>query len=249
MRLALSSSRLVLATLFAGVLAAAAASQVSAQEPRSREPVISVSGEGEASLAPDMAILTFSVVRNGKTAEAALSANSAAMKEVLAALKTDGIADRDIQTSNFSIYPQYRHSEPKNGIIDPPEIIGYEVANTLTLRVRDLQALGGLIDRSVKLGVNQGGQIDFTNDDPDKAVTEARKAAVAEALAKAKTLTEAAGVKLGRIIEISENAIRPMPQPMMRMAAAKDMAAEAVPIASGENTYRVTVNMTFALEQ
>lgn len=249
MRLALSSSRLVLATLFAGAIAASAAGQASAQEPRSREPVISVSGEGEASLAPDMAILTLSVVRSGQTAEAALSANSAAMKDVITALKADGIADRDIQTSDFSIYPQYRHSEPKNGITDPPEIIGYEVANTLTLKVRDLDALGGLIDRSVKLGVNQGGQISFTNDNPDAAVTEARKAAVAEALAKAKTLTEAAGVRLGRILEINENAIRPMPQPMMRMAAAKEMAADAVPVATGENTYRVTVNMTFGLEQ
>ncbi|MFB9948007.1 SIMPL domain-containing protein [Rhizobium puerariae] len=248
MRLALSSSRLVLATLFAGAIAATAG-QASAQEPRPRDPIISVSGEGEASVAPDMAILTLSVVRNGETAEAALSANSTAMKEVLAALKAEGIADRDIQTSNFSIYPQYRHSEPKNGITEPPQIVGYEVANTLTLRVRDLQKLGGLIDRSVKLGVNQGGQIVFTNDKPDEAMTEARKAAVAEALAKAKTLTEAAGVKLGRVLEISENAVRPTPQPMMRMAMAKDMAAEAVPVATGENTYTVMVNVTFALER
>jgi len=165
------------------------------------------------------------------------------------ALKGDGIADRDIQTSNFSIYPQYRNTEPKKGVIEPPQVVGYEVSNTLTLKVRDLQKLGGLIDRSVKLGVNQGGQITFTNDKPDEAVTEARKKAVAEALAKAKTLTEAAGVKLGRILEISENSMRPAPQPMMRMAMAKDMAAEAVPVASGENTYTVTVNVTFALEQ
>ncbi|MBP1844737.1 uncharacterized protein YggE [Rhizobium petrolearium] len=248
MRFALSSSRLVLATLLAGALTAAAC-PASAQEFRPRDPVISISGEGEASIAPDMAVLTLSVVRNGQTAEAALSANSAAMKEVLTAIKADGVADRDIQTSNFSIYPQYRHSEPKNGVVDPPEVVGYEVANTLTLKVRDLDKLGALIDRSVKLGVNQGGQIVFTNDDPEEAMTEARKAAVAKALAKARTLTEAAGVKLGRVLEISENAARPMPQPMMRMAMAKDMAAEAVPVATGENTYTVTVNVTFALEQ
>ncbi len=248
MRFALSPSRLVLASFLAGVALASTTLQVAAQDVRPREPVINVSGEGEASVAPDMAILTLSVVRNGKTAEAALSANSAAMKEVLAALKAEGIADRDIQTSNFSIYPQYRHPEPKNGNAPAPEITGYEVANALTLKVRELAKLGGLIDKSVKLGVNQGGQISFTNDDPEKALTEARKRAVAEAIAKARTLTDAASVKLGRILEISENSARPMPQAMMRMSMAKDMAAEAVPVAAGENTYTVNVNVTFALD-
>ncbi|MCQ1574959.1 SIMPL domain-containing protein [Neorhizobium galegae] len=249
MRVALSSSRLVLAAAFAGAVAVSSAGHVLAQDIRPREPVINVLGEGQASVAPDMAVLTLSVVRNGQTAQAALSASSAAMKDVLSALKSDGIADRDMQTSNFSIYPQYRHTEPKGGVIEPPQVIGYEVSNTLTLKVRDLQKLGGLIDRSVKLGVNQGGQIAFTNDKPDDVMTEARKKAVAEALAKARTLTEAAGVKLGRILEISENSMRPAPQQMMRMAMAKDMAAEAVPVAGGENTYTVTVNVTFALEQ
>jgi len=247
MRIAPSSSRLVFAAVLSGAIAAHAG-VAAAQDIRPRDPVVNVAGEGEASVAPDMAILTLAVVRNGKTAADALSANSAAMNEVLSALKSGGIAERDIQTSNFSIYPQYRHNEPKNGVMDPPQIVGYEVSNTLTLRVRDLKKLGGIIDQSVKLGVNQGGQIVFTNDDPNKTMAEARKAAVADALARAKTLTEAAGVKLGRILEISENAMRPMPpQPMMRMSMAKDM--EAAPVASGENTYSVTVNVTFALEQ
>ena len=246
---ATSTSRSLLAASLSGLLLTAGAGAVSAQENRPREAVISVTGEGEASVAPDMAILTLSVVRNGETAEAALSANNSAMNEVLSALKAEGIADRDLQTSNFSIYPQYRHPEPKDGVSQPPEIVGYEVSNTLTLRIRDLKKLGGLIDSSVKLGVNQGGQIVFTNDDPAATTTEARKAAVANALAKAKTLTEAAGVKLGRVIEINETSFRPMPQPMGRMAMAKEMSADAVPVASGENTYTVTVNVTFALEQ
>jgi uncharacterized protein len=249
MRLAPSSSRLVLAAILSGFVATHAGI-ASAQDARPRDPVINVAGEGEASVAPDMAVLTLSVVRNGKTAADALSANSTAMNEVLSALKAGGIAERDIQTSNFSIYPQYRHNEPKNGVMEPPQIVGYEVSNTLTLKVRDLKKLGGIIDQSVKLGVNQGGQIAFTNDDPAKAMEEARKAAVADALARARTLTEAAGVKLGRIMEISENAVRPMPpQPMLRMAMAKDMAADSVPVASGENTYSVTVNVSFTLDQ
>lgn len=215
-----------------------------AQSPPSpREPIISVSGEGEASIAPDMAIVTLGVVRNAKTAEAALSAGNAAMAQVLQALKAQGIADRDMQTTNFSIYPQYTNPEQQNG--KAPEIISYEVSNSVTVKLRDLSKIGGLLDSSIKLGVNQGGQIAFTNSDPETAMTEARKAAVAKALAKAKTLAEAAGVKLGRIIEINEGVGRDAPQPMMRMSMAK---ADAAPIATGENSYAVTVDVTFAIQ-
>jgi uncharacterized protein YggE len=242
-------SRLALATLVTGALAAYAG-VAEAQDVRPREPVVNVVGEGEASVAPDMAVLSFSVIRNGKTAAEALGANSMAMSEVLSALKSAGIADRDIQTSNLSIDPQYTQNEPKNGVMKPPQIVGYQVSNSLALKVRDLKKLGGIIDESVRLGVNQGGQIAFTNDNPDATMAEARKAAVADALARARTLAEAAGVKLGRVLEINESANTPMPpQPMMRMSMAKDVAPQAVPLASGENTYSVTVNVTFTLEQ
>lgn len=250
MRLAPHASPFLLTITAACLPLLVAFGPAEAQEQNRREPVLSVSGEGEASVAPDMAILSLSVVRQAKTANAAVSANTTAMNEVLAALKADGIAERDIQTSNFSIYPQYRRSETKNGTIETQEIVGYEVTNALSVRVRDLGKLGGVIDQSVKLGVNSGGQISFTNDKPEEAIRDARKAAVAEALDKAKTLTEAAGVKLGKILEISEGSARPMPpQPMMRMAMAKDMAPAPVPVSAGENTYTVTVDITFSLAE
>ena len=246
MRLALQPSRLLLATAMAGGLALATSGIAMAQEHRPREPMISVSAEGEAAVAPDMAVVNLSVVRNGATAEAALAENSSAMSEILTALRAEGVAERDAQTSNFSIYPQYRQSEPKDGVVEPPVIVGYEVSNSLTVRVRDLSNLGSLLDKSVKLGVNQGGQISFTNDNPEETVTAARKDAVAKALAKAKTLTEAAGVKLGPIVEISENSGQPLPMPVARMSAAKAM--DSVPVAAGENNYTVSVNITFRLE-
>ncbi|NSX86114.1 SIMPL domain-containing protein [Agrobacterium tumefaciens] len=223
--------------------------QVSAQEATPREATISVSGEGQSAIAPDMAILSFSVVKQAETAAAALTENSKALADVLKALKEAAIEDRDLQTNNFSVQPLYKHYEPKDGVYVAPEITGYQVSNGLTVRVRDLKKLGTILDTSVKLGINQGGDITFTNDKPEATVTEARKLAVADALAKAKTLTEAAGVKLGRVIQISENSQRPMPMPagMMRASMAKE--ADSVPIASGENSYSVVVNVTFALEQ
>lgn len=234
------------------LLAVSTTSPASAQETvPPREPTVRVSARGEASMAPDTAIVSFSVVRNSQTAQVAMDNNSQAMNAVIAALKSEGVEAKDIQTSNFSVQPQYRHHQPKDdGTIEPPEVVGYEVTNTLTVKIRDLAKVGAVLDRSVKLGVNQGGQIVFTNDDPEAAFTEARKQAVGRAVDKARTLAEAAGVKLGRVIGIDENAQPPMPpQPMYRMAMAKEAASDGVPIETGENTYTVRVDLTFALDQ
>ncbi|MCX8996514.1 SIMPL domain-containing protein [Rhizobiaceae bacterium BDR2-2] len=241
----------VLAAAATGGLALAALPAGAQQAaPAPAEATITVSGEGTAALAPDMAVVDLGVLREAETAAEALSANNTAMADVLAALAEQGIEEKDVQTSGFTIQPQYRHDEPKNGRYEPPVIIGYQVQNGLTVRVRDLDKLGGVIDSTVKLGVNQGGNIRFTNDKPDAAVEEARRNAMSEAIAKARTLAEAAGVKLGRVISINENFMRPMPAPqmMMRAAAAKEMS-DAVPVAAGENTYSVTVNISYAIDQ
>ncbi|MBP1852672.1 SIMPL domain-containing protein [Rhizobium halophytocola] len=245
-------SRLLAFALLTGLSGLAFAAPSLAQEPAAaarREATVVVSGEGQASLAPDMAIVTLSVMRQADTAAAALADNSGAMKKVIDALKTAGIAAKDLQTSGLSISPLYKQDDQRNGNGAAPTIIGYQVSNQLTVKVRDLSALGGLIDSSVKLGVNEGGSISFLNDDPDPAIEDARKKAVADAMAKARTLTAAAGVSLGRIIEISENSARPMPQPLYRTAMRKEMSDMAVPVESGENSYNVTVNITYAISQ
>ena len=217
-----------------------------AEDARPREAVITVTGEGRAEIAPDMAVIELGVVKDAKTAREALDANNAAMREVLEALKEAGIAERDLQTSGFTINPQYRYPQDSSGGSQPPELTGFQVANTLSVRIRDLARLGEILDRSVTLGVNQGGGIRFTNDKPDAEVSEARREAVADAMAKAKELTDAARVGLGRVLEMSETTQRAEPMPMMRTMA-KDFAAEAVPVAAGENSYSVVVNVTFAL--
>lgn len=226
-----------------------AASPLSAQADDTPPPHIAVTGEGEMAIAPDMAVLGLSVASEEETAREALDANNNAMAAVLAAMKEMGIADRDLQTSGFSITPRYVY--PKRSTDnEAPRIVGYQVHNSLTVRVRDLSKLGGIIDRSVSLGVNQGGNITFTNDDPSTAITEARKNAMADAIARATTLTGAASVELGKILSITEQSFRPQPMPVARaeMAMSRDSGG-AVPVASGENTYRIQVNVTFALNQ
>jgi uncharacterized protein YggE len=213
-------------------------------------PRIRVTGEGSANVAPDMAILELAVLREAQTARAALDANSAAMGEVLSSMGDLGVADRDLQTSNFSIQPKYTHPPVKSsGERRAPEIVGYKVRNSLTVRVRDISKVGEILDKSVSLGVNQGGNIRFTNDDPSAAITRARAEAVESAMAKANTLADAAGVDVGDILEISEQSYSPRPQPMARAEMMMASASDSVPIATGENVYKVVVSVTFLIEQ
>lgn len=217
-----------------------------AQEDAGRRPSprISVTGEGEVNVAPDMAILNLSVLREADTARAALTANNEAMKQVLAALKEAGVAERDLQTSGLSIQPRY--AQPAKDRSGEPKIAGYSVSNALTVRVRNLADAGGILDKAVGLGVNQGGGIAFVKDDMKPTLTEARKRAVADAVARAKTLAEAADVKLGKIVSIEEQSIMARPMPYggaVRMAASD----AAVPLASGENSYRTQVNVIFEI--
>lgn len=229
------------------LLAGAAAVQANDADP---QPQIRVTGEGRATLAPDMALLHLMVTREGASAREALDANTEAMREVLAEMRKSGIAERDLQTAQFSIEPRYRHHQPDaGGQREPPAIVGYTVSNSLAVRVRDLEQVGAILDRSVSLGVNQGGNIQFLNDDPAAALEQARVAAVKDALQRAATLTAAAGVRSGRILEISEQSFQPRPMPMARGQTMMAADSSSVPIAGGENSYSVTVNMTLALEQ
>ena len=211
-------------------------------------PQLRVSGQAERSMAPDMAVMQLTVTREAETARAALDANSAAMAEVIAAMRDAGVAERDLQTANFSIQPRMVYPKPRNE--QPPKIVGYIVRNSLTVRVRELSALGALLDQSVTLGVNEGGNVSFTNDDPGEALAAARTAAVKDALDKAQTLAQAAGVKLGDILEISEQTHSPSPYPYRaERAMLANAAADAVPVAVGENSYQVVVHISVAIDQ
>lgn len=220
-----------------------------AQQASNPAPRIIVAGEGEAAVAPDLAIITLSVLREAETAREALDENNAATAAVIAAMKEAGIESRDLQTSGLQINPRYVYPKNDDGE-DQPRIVAYQVTNTLTVRVRDIARVGEILDRSVSLGVNQGGGVAFSNDDPSAARTEARRRAVEDAIARARTLADAAGVGLGPIIELSEQSFAPPPMPMaagraFRMAAQSD----AVPVEAGESVYRIQVNATFELKQ
>ncbi|MCP4045490.1 MAG: SIMPL domain-containing protein [Gammaproteobacteria bacterium] len=236
---------LLATTIFVLTTATACRAQDDGTRPR-----ILVTGQGSVDVEPDMAVLALTVTREAETAREALDANSAAIKDVLDAMKAEGIKARDLQTSNFSIQPKYFYPQQKSSNThEPPRIIAYTVRNSLSVRIRDIGSLGHILDKSVTLGVNEGGNISFTNDDPSAAITRARVLAMKDALARAKTLAEAGGVKVGRLLEISEQSFNPRPMPMARAERSFALTADAVPVATGENTYRVSVNVTFGIDQ
>jgi hypothetical protein len=245
LRIAVLAGFAAMATVLAEPAAAFAADRPLAERPL---PVLHVEGEGRASVAPDMAIVSFGVVREAATARQALDDNNSAMAEVVKAMKDEGIEARDLQTSAFSIQPRYT-PPPRAGSGDqePPHIVGYTVSNNLTVRVRDLSRLGAILDRAVTLGVNSGGNIQFTKADPTAIIAGARAAAMKDAAARAATLADAAGVRLGQILEITEGSVPPRPMPIARAKMMLESAPASVPVESGENTYTVTVQASWEI--
>ncbi|HEY5336573.1 MAG TPA: SIMPL domain-containing protein [Rhizomicrobium sp.] len=225
--------------LFAGPLTAQAATD---SDDTSR--IITVSGQGEVRAAPDEAVLSAGVVSSARTAAAALAANSRAMNAVFATLRNAGIAEKSMQTSGFSVSPQY--VTDKNGA-QTPHISGYDVSNTVTVTVDDLSKVGPTLDALVASGANSIGDIAFTIKNPKQAMAQARADAVADAIARAQTLAKAAGVTLGPITAISENSGYEPPRPMYRMAAMAVGAAAPTPIAAGEQSVTAGVSITWAI--
>lgn len=236
--------------VFAALLAAAPAAPALAQE--ADEPgLITINGTGEVVAAPDMAIVSSGVVTDGNTAREALTANTEAMAALIEVLRGAGIEARDIQTSGFSVQPNYVYSNERDesGYQRPPKIVGYRVSNNVSVRVRDLEILGTVLDRAVTVGANTISGISFAVAETGELMDDARKAAVADAIARAELLTGAAGVGLGKIRMISEQGgARPQPVLMERLAMAADAAAP-VPVEAGELTFSVTVSIQWEIAQ
>lgn len=204
---------------------------------------LSVSGQGDHQAAPDMALIRVGVVTQAKTAKAALASNSAKMREATQTLKAAGIASRDLQTSNLSLQPLWSSRSSNSG--SPPVITGFSARNTLSVRVRDLEKLGRVLDATIGAGANEFNGLSFLLSDPVPAADAARAAAVADALRKARVLADAAGVTLGPILSISESGGRPRP---VAMEMARASLADAVPIEAGEVSVGASVSIVFAID-
>ncbi|MEO1305219.1 MAG: SIMPL domain-containing protein [Pseudomonadota bacterium] len=223
------------------------AEPIATTHPNSIQPetTLSLSAEGSVMREPDMAFINAGVQTQGETAQAAMSANATAMNGVFDALAAANIERSDMQTSNFSLQPQYDYSNRQSG--QPPRLTGYQASNQLTVRVRDLDALGETMDALVNAGGNTFSGLRFALEDDRAAKNAARDIAMKDAIARAELYAAASGYEVARVVTISESGGF-SPQPMAMMAEARSMD-RSTPVASGEVGYSVTVNVTFELRQ
>ncbi len=232
-----------LAALALGAFAAPAAAQ--AQVAPAVQAIsgtrLDVSATGEVSRVPDVAVISAGVVTRSASATGAITENAARMERVRAALKRAGIADRDIQTSNISLNPEYRYQENM-----PPQLTGYTASNQVNVRFRDIRNTGRILDALVAEGANQINGPSLTIDKPEAALDEARVKAVAAGRARAELYARALGMRVVRLLSVSEGGGYSVPPPMPMMRAQADSAATKID--PGEQQLQVTLAMSFELQ-
>lgn len=242
MKTLMRAAALGLAVASAAPAAMAQPAPAAATEAAQRGVMLNLSAYGETKIAPDMASINLGVVTDGKTAAEAMAANAQRMNAVMTALRKAGIAAKDIQTSNLTLSPQYRYVQDQ-----PPQLIGYQASNQVTVTVHDLKALGAAVDATVASGANQVQGISFGLDDPSAAEDAARLAAVKALQAKAQLYARATGHRSARLVSLSEGgAAYPAPMPVAPMAMAR--MKEDTAISPGELSVRVDVAGIYELE-
>lgn len=222
----------------------AAQAQVPPPPPGAMEgTLLDVSATGKTTRVPDVATIRAGVVTSSATAAQALTDNAQRMARVLSALKKAGVADRDVQTSNIGLQPQYRYEQN-----EAPVITGYQATNSVQVRFRDIARSGAILDALVKEGANQIDGPNLSIDQPDAAEDEARTDAVARARARAELYAKGAGLRVDRILSISEGGAEPPRPPVMyAMARAAAPVADSK-IAAGEQDVAINVNVRFLLK-
>jgi uncharacterized protein YggE len=205
---------------------------------------LDVSATGEVTRVPDIAIISAGVQTLQPTATAAIDENAARMERVRAALKRAGIEDRDIQTSSINLNPEYQYDQNR-----PPRLTGYRATNTVNVKFRDLKRTGAILDALVAEGANQINGPNLTIDKPESALDEARTKAIANGRARADLYARALGMRVVRLISVSEGGGYnvPPPMPMVAQMAERSVAADTK-IDPGTQQLQVNVSMSFELQ-
>lgn len=240
-----SMIRLMTAAAIAASIPLAATAQIAPAPPPPPPPtgtMLDVVAEGQVNRTPDIAVIRAGVVSQSATAAEALSANARQMASVLAALKKAGVADRDVQTATIALNPQYRYADNQ-----PPVITGYQATNSVSIRFRDIARSGTILDALVRQGANQIDGPSLTIDAIDDATDAARVDAVKRARARAELYARALGMKVERIVAVSEGGEIAMPGPVPQMIVRAE-AKDATRIVPGEQQVSATVRVRFLLQ-
>ncbi len=203
---------------------------------------IFVSGEGKVFAKPDIGQVSLSVISDALTVASAQKDNTDKMNKITSAMKEAGIKEEDLKTANYNISPRYQYSAGKS------TIIGYEVTQTLEVKIRDLEKVGDILGKAAAAGANQVGSLTFTFDDPEKLNSEARQKAIDNAKTKARDLAKSLGVSLGKVVSFSEDTDG-TPAPMYSSAKeALGMGGGAIPdIQTGQNEIDISVSISYEI--
>ena len=232
---------------------AAPAAVAAYEAPNSIQPetTLTINAEATVKREPDIAYITAGVQEERETAAEAMQAQAKSMTGVFDALEAAGVAKKDMQTSNFGLWPKYEYTETKQkdgSSKGTQRLVGYTASNQLTIKVRDLDNLGTTLDSLVNAGGNTFNGLSFALDDDTEVMEEARRKAMQEAQARAELYAQAAGLRVLRIVTINESGgYTPAPMPMARMAVAKLADSASTPVAGGEVGYSASVNVTYEL--
>jgi uncharacterized protein len=233
------------ALLLAAFLAPSAALPASAHDQADKR-TISLGATGTVKTTPDMVEIAAGVTSEARSAREALDKNTAAMGKAIETLKGEGIEPKDIQTANFSVGPIYEQRPYEGSESKAPTVVGYRVTNQVRISLRDTGKLGAVLDKVVSLGANQIDSIEFGVSEPESLKDEARKLALKNVTDNAKLYAEAAGVKLGKILSVTEE--ESSYQPRFAGAAPQFEMAKAVPIEAGTAAVEVRVRVSLEIE-
>lgn len=220
---------------------------------------ISFNGEGKVTSKPDIATVEFSILTEASTSKAAQDDNSGKSQKTTDFLKKQGIAGKDIKTTSYNIYPQYYYPRPivyrseSSTLLPPvraeqPKIVGYQVSQGFQIKIRNFDMLSGIIDGLISVGVNNVNNLGFSIDNLEQLKTEARAQAIADAKKKAGELKSQLGIRLGKIVNFSENA-GAYPGPIAYEAKGLGGSVTAGPsLPPGENKITVDVILTYQIK-
>lgn len=199
---------------------------------------ITVVGEADVQARPDTATVNIGVETDARNAQQALAENNEQTTAIINRIKEMGIESKDVQTSNFSIYPRYNN--------DGSQITGYQVNNTVNVTIRNLDQTGDLLDQVVQLGANNIYGISFHVDDPSALLDQAREQAILNAKTRATAMARSAGAEIGDVLVITDQ-VGSMPPVVPMLERAEMDAVASVPVEAGEQTFTMHVQVTFAL--
>ncbi|MBI5077385.1 SIMPL domain-containing protein [Candidatus Falkowbacteria bacterium] len=202
---------------------------------------ISITGEGTVAAAPDIAKIQVGVTSEAKTVAGAQNDNTKKMNEVVKAIKAQSVAEKDLKTENYNIYPKYEWKTGKS------EIIGYVVTQSLSVKVRDTKNISGILKAATDKGANQVGDLKFSVDEPERLKVEAREKAIKNAKQKAEMLANQLGVKLGKIVSFYEAEGGLSDYPKFSTAEGMGGGGEMPTVQAGENEIKIVVTIVYEI--